>query len=81
MYCKRDGGGECTAGKESVSWGRGSILHKVAKEGLTEDHTCEQILEEGGKEQGDIRAERIPGEGHGQRKALKWDIFIFSLVF
>ena len=73
MYCKRDGGGECTAGKESVSWGRGSILHKVAKEGLTEDHTCEQILEEGGKEQGDIWAERIPGEGHDQRKALKWE--------
>ena len=54
MYCKRDGGGERTAGKENVSWGRGSISHKVAKEGLTEDHTCEQILEEGVKEQGDI---------------------------
>ena len=54
MYCKRDGGGERTAGKESISWGRGSISHKVAKEVLTEDHTCEQILEEGVKEQGDI---------------------------
>ena len=73
MYSKHHGGGEPSTGKQSVSWGRGSILHKVAKEGLTEDHTCEQILEEGGKEHGDIWAEGIPGGGHGQGKALSWE--------